>query len=130
MNTRLVMATSAVALALLGVAGSFLPQEILAALHQPSAGPLPLVVQLLGALYFAFAMVNWAAKDSLIGGIYNRPVALGNLVHFMVGALALGKGVTAGQRDVVVIALAVFYVLFAIAFAAVFFTSPVKGAGS
>jgi Fe2+ transport system protein B len=130
MNTRLVMASSAITLALLGVAGSFLPQEILAALHQPAAGPLPLVVQLLAALYLAFGMLNWTAKDSLIGGIYNRPVALGNLVHFMVGALALAKGVTAGQRDTVIVALAVFYVLFAIGFAAVFFTSPVKGAAS
>src|SRR5258705_13633681 len=117
MSSKIVMAASAIVLAVLGLAATFLPQEILAALQEPTTAPLPLVIQLLGALYFAFAMLNWTAKDSLIGGIYNRPVAIGNLVHFTVGALALAKGVLAGERGMVVLALAVLYALFAIAFA-------------
>jgi hypothetical protein len=126
MNTRFVMSASALFLFLLGVAATFLPQEILGALHQTSASPLPLLIQIVGALYLGFAMLNWTAKDSLIGGIYNRPVAIGNMVHFIVAALALAKGVMAGQRDVLVITLAVFYAIFAVAFAGVFFKSPVK----
>lgn len=130
MNTRFVMTASALFLFLLGVAATFLPQEILGALHQSSAAPLPLVIQIViqltGALYLGFAMLNWTAKDSLIGGIYNRPVAIGNMVHFLVAALALAKAVMAGQRDVLVVTLTVFYVFFAIAFAGVFLKSPVK----
>ena len=127
MNTKIIMTASALLLAILGFGATFLPQEILTALHQPAAAPLPLVIQLLGALYLAFGMLNWTAKDSLIGGIYNRPILMGNVMHFTVGALALAKSVFAGQREPLVVTLAVFYAIFAIAFAAVFFTSPVKG---
>lgn len=128
MNTRLVMAASALVLGALGLSATFLPQEIAAYLGVPAEGALPLLIQVLGALYFAFAMQNWTAKDSLIGGIYNRPIALANLVHFVVGALALAKGAFAHPADTVIIAFAVVYALFAIAFGMIFFTSPVRPA--
>lgn len=107
-----------------GIAASFLPHEILRAIEVESRGPLPLLVQLLGALLFAFAMVNWTSRGSLIGGIYNRPVAIGNLTHFVIGALALVKSAM-GQRSGIVWTIAIVYVVFAAAFAAVFFRSPV-----
>ncbi len=109
-----------------GIAGSFLPEELLRALGVEPDGVLPVIVQLLAALLFAFAMVNWAARGSLIGGIYNRPVAIGNLTHFVIGALALVKAVLppSPHRSILTIA-AVIYVLFAIAFTMVFFRSPV-----
>ena len=84
------MTASALVMAALGLAATFLPQEIAAYLGASTT--LPLLIQILGALYVAFAMLNWTAKDSLIGGIYNRPIAIGNLVHFLIAALALGKG--------------------------------------
>ena len=123
--TKLTMAASAVLLAAAGVAATFLPQEAAASI---GAGDLPLVaflIQLLGALYVAFAMANWMARESLIGGIYNRALAIANLLHFTIGALALVKGVVAGQRAAIVIGAAIVYSLFAIAFARVMFTSPV-----
>ncbi|HKR65725.1 MAG TPA: hypothetical protein VJZ00_18485 [Thermoanaerobaculia bacterium] len=127
MSTRLVLTASAIVLGLAGLAATFAPDEILNALHASGAA-LPLLIQLLGALYVGFAMLNWTAQDSLIGGIYNRPLAIGNLVHFIVGALALVKGVMAGQRDVIIIAATVIYAMFALAFARIFFTSPVTDA--
>jgi hypothetical protein len=126
MNTKLIMGAGALYLAILGLAATFLPQEILAYLGKGGPRFLPLLVQLIGALYLAFAMLDWMAKDSLIGGIYNRPVAMGNFVHFMVGALALIKGVMAGQPGPVVWFLCGSYSLFALLFAVVFFTSPAK----
>src|SRR5690349_3179780 len=72
MSTRIVMIASALVMAVLGFAATFLPQEILARLGLPADGALPLVVQLTGALYLSFAMLNWTAKESVIGGIYNR----------------------------------------------------------
>ena len=124
------MAASALVLGALGLSATFLPQEIAAYLGVPPEGALPLLIQVLGALYFAFAMQNWTAKDSLIGGIYNRPIALANLVHFVVGALALAKGAFANTADTVIIAFAVVYALFAIAFGMIFFTSPVRPGAS
>ncbi|HYC87929.1 MAG TPA: hypothetical protein VEO54_01860 [Thermoanaerobaculia bacterium] len=124
--TRLLMAASAVLMAVAGVAGSFLPHELLRALGIPPSGVLPVMVQLTAALYLGFAMLNWTARDSLIGGIYNRPVAIGNLLHFVSGALALLKYATSTRPPVPVIAMTVVYTAFAIAFGLVLFTSPVK----
>src|SRR5688572_2481190 len=67
MNTRLVMTASAFVMGALGLSATFLPQEIAAWLG--ASATLPLLIQVLGALYFAFAMLNWTAKDGLIGGI-------------------------------------------------------------
>ena len=120
------MAASALVMAILGLIASFLPQEVLAQAGEQSTGLLPFVVQIIGALYLGFAMMNWMAKDSLLGGIYNRPVAMGNFLHFTVGALALGKGAVAMSFTTPLVASSILYAIFAIAFAAVFFTSPVK----
>jgi hypothetical protein len=127
-NTKLVLAASAVLLGAAGIASTFAPHELLNAAGIAPTGILAILVQLLGATWFAFAMVNWAARGSLIGGIYNRPVAIGNLTHFVIGALALVKFVLAGERHTIVIVAAAVYAVLAIAFAMVFFRSPVASA--
>lgn len=125
MNTKLLLTTSAIAMGIAGAAGSFLPHEFLEAIGVTPAGALPLLVQLLAALLFAFALVNWMASGSLIGGIYNRPVAVGNLTHFTIGALALAKAVMNGARTPAIVVAAIVYAAFAIAFAVVLRRSPV-----
>ena len=45
--------------------------------------------QLLGALYLGFALLNWLSKGVRMGGIYARPLAMGNGLHFLVGAFTL-----------------------------------------
>ena len=126
MNTRLVMGASALVMGALGLSATFLPQEIAQYLGASTVVTLPLLIQILGALYFAFAMLNWMAKDSLLGGIYNRPVAMANLIHFTVGALALAKSAFANPTAIMIIVAAAIYVVFAIAFGMIFFTSPVR----
>ena len=120
------MGASALVMAVLGLIASFLPQEVLAHAGEQSTGLVPFIVQVTGALYLGFAMTNWMAKDSLIGGIYNRPVAVGNFIHFTVGAIALTKGAVAMSFTTPLVVAAILYAIFAIAFAAVFFMSPVK----
>ena len=126
--TRLILAASAIVLGLAGVAASFAPQEILTAFGLTDEGILPVLVQLHGAMLLGFAMMNWMAKDSLIGGLYNRPLAIGNLVHFLVGALAVGKFALRGDAEAAVMVVAVVYTVFAIAFARILFRSPVAPA--
>jgi Na+-driven multidrug efflux pump len=126
MNTKLLMTISALTMGVAGIVLSFLPHELLNYLTSTTGTVLDsLILQILGALYFAFAMVNWTAKANLIGGIYSRPIAIGNLIHFAVGALALIKGYFSNQ-EVVILTLAVIYTAFAILFAIVFFKHPVK----
>ncbi|WP_299986668.1 hypothetical protein [uncultured Pontibacter sp.] len=91
MQTKLMMVLSAAVLAALGIAFTFLPEELALYLGTES-NPLEVVVlQLLGALYLGFAMLNWMAKGSRIGGIYNRPICLANFAHFFIGAMAMLK---------------------------------------
>lgn len=59
MTTKLLMTTSAVALGLAGIALTFLPAEIAGyAGFSTGNGRAIVVLQILGALYFSFAMVN------------------------------------------------------------------------
>jgi hypothetical protein len=121
MNTKLLMTASSVTLGAIGLAASFAPVELLGALKISPAAPLPVIIQLLGALYLGFALTNWTAKDSLIGGIYARPLSIGNCLHFVAGALALFKyQLAAGFHGPLTIALIV-YGIFALAFAYLIF---------
>lgn len=122
MNRRAVMISSALALGLAGAAGSFAPAEVAAAAGIAPSGPAVVLVQLTGALYLSLGLANWTAKESLIGGIYARPLAFANFLHFMMGALALLRHVR--RLPPAGIALAVGYTVFAVAFGAILFSSP------
>ena len=57
------------------------------------------------------------SKASLIGGIYNRPIALANWTHFFIAVLALIKGVLANPSlSYVIWSIAIIYSIFAILF--------------
>jgi len=120
MKTRVLMATSAAFLALIGIAALFAPDEILAAAHIPPSPLLPPLIQLCAALLLGFAMTNWMIKGSRVGGIYNRPIAMGNFLHFAIGAITLVRFAFHGAPPPVLV-LAIPYTLFAIGFGVVVF---------
>lgn len=127
MNTKIVMTSSAILLAGIGILFSFLPNEVMEYLNIESNTITILFLNLLSALYLGFGLLNWMAKGTLIGGIYNKPIAIGNLMHFGVGAIALVKVVLNIQtHPEIIISLTVVYVIFAILFAYVFLTNPTK----
>ena len=113
MKTKILMAFSSLILGLAGIFALFAPDNVLALLNAPLATPLPLLVQLLGALYFSFALMNWTAKDSAIGGIYARPVSLGNFGHFFSGSLLLIKYQLSHEFSVWLLWVLTIYVVFA-----------------
>jgi hypothetical protein len=121
MKTRILMTSAAVVLGLTGAGALFAPQELLTCLGAAPAGFLPSLVQLLAAALLGLAMTDWMAKDSRIGGIYNRPIAIGNLMHFAVGALTLARFVFHGQAPTFAIVAAIVYALLAVAFGVVVF---------
>ena len=126
MNSKYLMIASSVVMGLLGLAASFLPKELLTSVGISQNEALILLIQLGGALYIGFAMMNWMAKTVLIGGIYAKPLAMGNFVHFVIGALALLKGVMNDSISSYWWFIAIIYLLFAVFFGMVLFTSPVK----
>ncbi|MEO8820165.1 MAG: hypothetical protein ABI267_04880 [Ginsengibacter sp.] len=125
MNTKLLMTASAIIMGANGIIASFMPREILQTLGQTPTSTLILIVQIAGALYFGFALMNWMAKSFLIGGIYAKPLSAGNLAHFGIAGIALIKVViNSSVTSTYILVLAIVYVLFAIAFGIVFVTNP------
>ena len=121
---RLLMALSAVALGVMGLGLTFAPGELLASMGGPSGPVVVLALQVTGALCVGFAMLNWMAKGTILGGIYGRPIVVANLAQWAIGALALLKALAAGQLLAGCVVLALFYTLFAIGFAVLFMRHP------
>jgi hypothetical protein len=117
------MNLSAGLMTILGLAASFAPQEILSAAGADSEGLPVLLVQITGGLYLGFAMLNWMARGVLIGGIYSRPVAIGNFMHFAVVAITLLKFLMTSYLPAILVATIV-YGIFAIWFGLVVFRHP------
>lgn len=119
------MMTSALFLFVLGVPCVFAPDVVLSSLtdRSPIGLEVQLLVQLTGALYAGFGALNWMSKGSLMGGIYGRPVAIGNLLHFVAGGFALIKAAPASTSPFAW-PVAIGYAVFALGFALVVFRNP------
>jgi hypothetical protein len=127
MSTKILMTLSALFMATLGVAASFMPQELLAHYGSGPDGLAVLLVQVVGALYLGFAILNWTARANLIGGIYSRPVALANFLHFAVVAVTLSKAMIGGSsRTSELIVGSLIYSALAVWFGLVVFTHPIQ----
>jgi hypothetical protein len=113
------MTLSAAALAALGIIASFMPQEILGRAGIPADRFTVTLIQLAGALYFGFAILNWTAKGTLLGGIYGRPIVFANFTHFVIGAIVLLEG--REPKAAALIVAAAFYSMFAVWFGYVLF---------
>ncbi|MEO7800562.1 MAG: hypothetical protein ABIR81_01105 [Ginsengibacter sp.] len=122
MNTKYLMGISAVVLGITGIILTFMPEEVSVFLNFTQSPSI--LLQILGALYFAFAMLNWTAKGNLIGGIYSRPVAIGNFAHFFIGGVALIKLVLHNPDFPYLWICAVLYLVFALLFGWVLFIHP------
>jgi len=125
MNTKLLMTISAIFMGLIGIGLSFIPDEILEITGYLPSNEIKLGLQLAGALYLGFAMTNWMAKAVLIGGIYSKPLCIGNFSHFFIASLALVKFmIRVGNFSIYMLILTIIYTVLAISFGYVLFTHP------
>ncbi len=125
MHSRALMIASAAFLAVLGFATSFLPEKVLGLHGTVPDTPTLLLVQMTGALYLGFAILNWTARGVLIGGIYARPVALGNFLHFaMVSVMLIRAAIVHGVMQLAI--SATVFSVFAIWFGVVLIRPPIK----
>jgi len=126
-NTKILMTSSSLILGLAGIFALFAPDNLSAMLGVTITKQLSVLIQLMGALYFSFALMNWSAKNSTIGGIYARPVSLGNFTHFFIGTLLLAKYQLSNEINIPVLLALVVYVTFAsIFYWLVFLATAVK----
>jgi len=124
MNTKFLMGSSAIFLVLIGLCCSFLPNELLKYLGAGETNSLSVFVQVFGSIYFGFGLLNWMAKANLIGGIYSKPVAVGNFAHFLMSSLALAKYFAAHTELTMLLIPLLIYVIFAFCFGKITFGSP------
>ncbi|WP_144511484.1 multidrug DMT transporter permease [Bacillus sp. FJAT-22090] len=125
MKTKWLLSSSAVVMGLLGLAGTFIPEEISKILEIDSSPIVPIFLQIIGGLYLGFAMLNWFTRSALIGGIYNKPVVLGNLIHCIVVFFALFRQL-AEQFHFISVILTVVYLGFAVWFTLVLRSNPLS----
>jgi hypothetical protein len=111
---------SAIFLAILGLLTSFLPQKVLGLHGTQPDGPTILLIEMMGALYLGFEILNWTARGVLIGGIYARTLALGNFLHFaMVGVMLTREAIDHMAVPLAISALV--FSIFAVGFGLVLF---------
>ena len=119
------MTMSALIMIVAGIILSFLPAEVGSLMDLKGAPWDNVILQILGAMYFSFGMINWMAKANLIGGIYGRPIAVGNFAHFMMGGLALIK-VYYNSHELAMLPLTIIYLVLGVLFGIVLFTHPIQ----
>jgi len=125
MNTKYILAASGIFLGLLGILWSFLPEEINNYFGYSPSSISMVFFKILGALYLGGGFLNWYSKESLIGGIYNRPLAFFNTVHFTIGSITLIRFLfKTDQINLILLALSFFYAIFAMLFFKILFTTP------
>lgn len=124
MYTRALMISSAALMAVAGLATSFAAEEVLATHGSTPDNATLLLVQMMGALYLGFALLNWGARGVMIGGIYARPVAAGNFLHFAMVGVTLIKAAIVFKVVPLAISATVFS-FFAAWFGLVLFRPPV-----
>ena len=125
MNTKIIMKSSALMLGFTGLMLTFFPQELSESLGHSESDMMTRTLEVIGAMYLAFGMMNWMSRKSLIGGIYNRPIAIANMTHFMMVGIMLTKW-KIGNHDLPYgfWAIALIYLFFATAFIKILFTTP------
>ncbi len=124
LQTKYLMSFSALVMFALGVLLTFAPSEVMHAAAGSQASLSTAIAQACGALYLGFAILNWMAKDNLIGGIYSRPVAMGNFLHFFATAIALLKSLSVLPRSAGIVALVGLFCILAAGFGIVLFRHP------
>lgn len=125
--TKTLMIISAIFLAVNGFGLSFFPNEISLLLTNDDNHIFILILQILGALYLGFSYVNWMSKNSLIGGIYNKPLIIGNTLHFLTASIAMIKLVFKFENNLQLIIIhTITYCFFTLCFGYVFFSEPFK----
>jgi hypothetical protein len=65
---------SALRLGLAGMVLIFMPDTLLYYLPLEETVLNTYLLQLLSALYFSFALLNWMSRSAITSGIYNRPM--------------------------------------------------------
>jgi hypothetical protein len=127
MSGRLILSFSAIFLFIAGGATLFAPGELARAFDPTGSRALPVTVQLIGSGFLGFALMNWMSRRNRIGGIYARPLGMGNLLLFATAALTVGKAAAARNLPAAGMGVCMVLAMLAVSFAwLVFVHDPIS----
>lgn len=123
---KLILTISSMIYLLFGLVISFLPQETGRIFGTASQyGMDLLLMKVIGALFFGLGLINFMSRSSIIGGIYGRPITLGNV---MVSLIISGQFVKFNiSQDGVgghLWVVAIIFILITLSFIYLFFKTP------
>ena len=87
--TRAIMLTSSALLVAYGGACLFVPVRFAAALQLSEGAAVMLPMVAAGA--FGLGAVNWVGRGAIYGGIYGKPIVLGNFTNAAITTLTWGS---------------------------------------
>lgn len=126
-TTQTLLVASTIFNGIMGLLTSFLPQEVLKINDLPTSPLNVLFLQILSAFYIGLAMINYMSKDAVIGGIYNRPILMGNIAYHSIASITLVKyALNQGMFSKTLITLTVVYCIISLGFLKLFFAGPGK----
>lgn len=125
MSPRAVMTVAAVFLGCLGLGLVFAPAELGPHLGLDVDGGT-LAAELAGAGFASFALLDWMGRGAIYGGIYGRPIALGNMLLGVIAGATFAREATGPVPFV----LALLFAAQAIAFGWILFAAPPSGGGA
>lgn len=116
MISKPMMTASGIILISVGAIANFMPVKlaIKLGLGEPKLGGL--LFQILAGFLLGLGIINWMYRGSPIGGIYNRPVAMGNLLTFVVVSFALGRALLDGFIPVIYTSMFIVTFILALGF--------------
>jgi hypothetical protein len=124
--TQKLMITNGLLNGITGLALIFLPADLLVLVDDSTSRLAILITSLLGAALFGIGMLNYLGRNAIFGGIYGKPILMGNLVFHTVVAINMVKFAW-GSGGVLALISAVMggcYMLFAVGFIRLNFFPP------
>jgi hypothetical protein len=124
MRTKHLLSASALVLGMPGLFLLFAPDLALSALGGSPDPTGQLFVQVAGGMCIALGVNNWMARGSVIGGIYVRPLLMGNLCAFATAGLSLLNAPKPLSGHPVLLVIAAVLLLCFVAFGRLMFIHP------
>lgn len=125
MSSRTILTIASILLFAAGGLAVFAADEVAGLMDREVSFESRMFAEFAGIGMLALAIQNWMARGRPIGGVYARPLGLGNLLFFSSSALTLGRYLATEMLPIEAIALCALFALLAVAFAwLVFFSRP------
>lgn len=125
MSSRTILTITSILLFATGGLAVFAADEVAGLIDLEVSFETRIFAEFAGIGMLALAIQNWMSRGRPIGGVYARPLGLGNLLFFSTSALTLGRYLAAETLPREMIAVCGVLVLLALAFAwLVFFSRP------